>query len=263
MQEYWSGKKLNTERSFRSQSAVKPLYGDSVERKYGLYRGESEKGLKVKEKLLQRHEGREDLVHNVHQCKKEELHAPQRQQFSQVLQKGGEILDARITSLVNSIGEDFRKSGEVLKGKEKAAVKRLKDKRIDEEDHRLTVRGNFFDRAKQRSSSLSECACKRINNVEERVSPELKETARHLHLGDTLRKLEREPSEIRTRNSQFLTRSHSFRSTTNYNQTLLSQRQQQQDSERLRREREIHESLALKREMEVEGNCYVRKTRVD
>lgn len=123
-------------------------------------------------------------------------------------------MDARTAALIDSIGEDFRKSGEALRGQARAQAKRLKDRRIDEEDHRLTVRSNLLDRTKQRSASLSQCACKRINNVEEAaLSASLKETARHLHLGDTLRRLEREPSEALARNSQFLTRSHSFRST--------------------------------------------------
>jgi hypothetical protein len=43
---------------------------------------------------------------------------------------------------------------------------------------------------------------------------------------------------------------------------MLSQRKQVRDEDRLRREREIAESLALRKAMEVEGNCYVRKTRV-
>jgi hypothetical protein len=33
MHEFWENRKLKTERSFRSQSAVKPLYEDAVSRK--------------------------------------------------------------------------------------------------------------------------------------------------------------------------------------------------------------------------------------
>jgi hypothetical protein len=106
------------------------------------------------------------------------------------LQKNNEILDSKIKSIIHNIGEDFRKSGEVLKSQSKAHAKKIKDRKIDDYEHRMTVRSNFLDRAKQRSASLSECACKRINNIEESaLSPLLKETARNLHLGDTLRKL--------------------------------------------------------------------------
>lgn len=65
----------------------------------------------MREKFIERHEGREEKVHNVYLKKKEEVLLPQREQFSKVLQQGEDILDKRITSLINSIGDDFRMSG--------------------------------------------------------------------------------------------------------------------------------------------------------
>jgi hypothetical protein len=93
---------------------------DSVERKRGLEYQESQRGTQVKVDLLERHEGREEKVHGLLERRHEELHEPHKEHIDRVLQKNEEILDAKITSLIHSIGEDFRKSGDVLKGQARA-----------------------------------------------------------------------------------------------------------------------------------------------
>jgi hypothetical protein len=145
--------------------------------------------LQTKAELLNRLEGREEKVHGLHERKREEVHEEHKEKIGRVLQKSNEIIDSKITALINSIGEDFRKSSEAVTGQLKAQQKRLKDRRIDEEDRRSTVKSNLMDRIRQRSSSLSECNCRRINNVEEALSPALKEQTRHTHFADTLRRL--------------------------------------------------------------------------
>ena len=49
-----------------------------------------------------------------------------------------------------------------------------------------------------------------------------------------------------------------MRSTVNNNQDNISQRRQQENTDRLRKENEIADSIKLKKKIEVEGNCYVR-----
>ncbi len=83
-----------------------------------------------------------------------------------------------------------------------------------------------------------------------------------MHFGDTLRKIEREPSELVKRANQFLTKSVSFRSTVSFNKSLNNEEKHKFDTHRLLREKEISESLLLKKSLELEGNCYIRKTLV-
>lgn len=85
MQDYWCEKEVKNERSFRSQSAVKPLYGESVERKRSLEREEGQKGAQVKAGLLGRHEGRQERVHRLHERRREAVAEPHRQQIGRVL----------------------------------------------------------------------------------------------------------------------------------------------------------------------------------
>jgi hypothetical protein len=102
-------------------------------------------------------------------------------------------MDNKIKNFINSIGDDFRKSQIVLNSNKKSQEKKLKDKLIDNEDHRRTIRSNFTERYKQRYNSLSQCSCKKINNIEEGLvkSITVKEELKHSLFGDTLKKLSR------------------------------------------------------------------------
>ena len=60
----------------RTQSAAKPLYWDTVERKKFIEQRNIDYGMQVKAELLRRHAGRELLVYRQVQDKKEEIHIP-------------------------------------------------------------------------------------------------------------------------------------------------------------------------------------------
>lgn len=141
--------------------------------------------MSVKSSLLKKHEGREDLVHEQHLKKQEEVHENHKEIISKTLEKNQEIIDERIKSLINNIGDDFRKSMSLLNSNRKSHEKKMKDKLIDNEDHRLTIRSNFTDRHKQRYNSLSQCSCKKINNIEEGLvkSIAVKEELKHSLFG--------------------------------------------------------------------------------
>ena len=131
MHEFWENRKLKTERSFRSQSAVKPLYEDAVSRKKQIEKQDSERGMSVKSGLIKKHQGREDLVYGHHLKKQEEVHEIHKEIISKTLEKNQEIVDQRVKSFINSIGDDFRKSLTVLNSHRKDHQKKLKDKLID------------------------------------------------------------------------------------------------------------------------------------
>ena len=76
MTQFWSQEQTKKEKAFRSQSAVQPLYMNSVERKKSLEHRENEVGMNVKASLLKKHFGREQLVNSQVQKKQEEVHQP-------------------------------------------------------------------------------------------------------------------------------------------------------------------------------------------
>lgn len=72
---------------------------------------------------------------------------------------------------------------------------------------------------------------------------------KHLYLTDTLKVHEKNPSELVQNRSNFIARSYSVRSNVSKNQDMLKQRVDVINSDRLRREKEIADALALKKSL--------------
>ena len=127
----------------------------------------------------------------------------------------------------------------------------MKDKKIDDQNHKEEVYLTKSEFHKTKSSTLADCKCKRIFNVDEETKrpPEFACTLQHSLFTDTLRKLEREPSEIETSRSQFLKRSKSMREDVRRRQDWHRDNRLSQNDEALERENKITQALRVKAQL--------------
>ena len=164
---YWDQHKMKVQRAQSSQTAVKPLFQNAVERKKSIEQRNNEYGMKVKAELLKKHAGRELLVYRQVQDKQEDIHDVHNEVIERNLEKHDEIMTTRHNKFINSIGTHFDASEGLLKKNQKQQQKKIKDKVYDSLLHRETIKDNFKERTRNKSAAMADCACKRINNVEE------------------------------------------------------------------------------------------------
>jgi hypothetical protein len=122
-----------------------------------------------------------------------------------------------------------------------------------------TIRSNFTDRAKQRSNSLANCKCKKDGiDAEEATKSIVFNSGNESPESPASKGKNMRNSSLYDSRRNFMVRSQSMRSTVNYNLENLREKKYNADTQRLQRENKIHDSIKLKKKIQIEGNCYVR-----
>jgi hypothetical protein len=162
-------------------------------------------------------------------------------------------MSSRQSKVISELGTHFDASSDLLKKAQQQTAKKIQDKQFDTISKREAVRSSLLESTRNKSASLADCKCKRINNVEEGItkSTSKMEKTRHSFFTQTLKSNGKSSSALHESRKDFLTHSRSLRSTVNYNLSNLRSKQEHMNAERLNKHSKIAEQFRLKKKIQV------------